>query len=550
MHYSQQSPRVNQLRGSSVHRDFSISILVNPALTLCMVSAGLTLFWPALDWAWNQVARPDRQYHIVVCIGVLSLCAYRFKTERHKLSIAKPNALATTVVLLTCIAYLLNQHFMQLNALSVALFLLFCFGLLGHFVSHSTWCSCTLPLILAMLVLPFEGYLDIFLGFPMRLLGAEVAAFALQVLGIASVNSDTVLLIDNRAAIVDIDCSGIKGFWIGAIFICAITWIERYKVDRRWAIIMLIAAMMLFAGNVFRIIALVWLDLVLNKSQWAQVLHESLGLISFSIAVFVSWQLMRIFANSQFPQDAKAEASLQATLNAHSGSTSKTFMTLTQNPIHIPRLLGFNQISITTLLLTCTLIACNLVLISKTVAPSAKRFSEFDLADASFVRQELNTIELQFFNHNKATAYKYTNEVELDGIVHKASVLVVLSGHWKAQHKPEHCYIAQGFSITSSKTLAMDNALPVNHVPFRQLKLSLSKPNAKGATSYTSDYWFQSSDTTTVNYARRVLSQIRHPDQPWAMVSVLWHEGVPMQARQQLLTHIRRSVTRNLNQHG
>jgi len=506
------------------------SVAVNLAMTVCMLAASINLFLPALDWAWHQVARPERQYHIVVCVLVVALCSYRLIRDKHRVSFAQPNIYATAVVVIACSMYLLNQTYLRLNALSVALFLLFCFGLLGHFISSNAWRLCTLPLLLAMLVLPFEGYLDIFLGFPMRLLGAEVAASVLQLLGIASISSDTVLLIDNQAAIVDVDCSGIKGFWIGAIFICAITWIEQYRIDKRWAAIIVVAAMMLFAGNVFRIIVLVWLDLVINKAQWAQVLHESLGLLSFLIAVMISWQLLRLFAHQHENQ--------QTATPQHSSQPTNA----TRHDMSI------NKISLTTLFLASTIIACNLILIAKTVAPSKHSFSSFEIADKRFLKQTLNPIEQQFFNHNNASAHKYIGSIEFEGSVHMASVLVVLSAHWKAQHKPEHCYIAQGFSINASHTLAFDGGAKQGSIQYRQL--ILSKRTATTSSTYTSDYWFQSGNTTTVNYSRRVLSQIQHPDKPWAMVSVLWHEGVPAQARQQLLADIQKSVTRNLYSNG
>ena len=138
---------------------------VNIVLSALLFFAVLVLFEPALDWAWRQVDRPDRQYHILVSLFFFGLCAYRLITEKQRFGFAIKKPYATLLVCVVAIAYLLNQRYLQFNALSVALFLMFCFALLGHFVSSSTWRSCVLPLMITILVLPFEGYLDIFFGF-------------------------------------------------------------------------------------------------------------------------------------------------------------------------------------------------------------------------------------------------------------------------------------------------------------------------------------------------------------------------------------------------
>ena len=87
-------------------------------------------------------------------------------------------------------------------------------------------------------------------------------------------------------------------------------------------------------------------------------------------------------------------------------------------------------------------------------------------------------------------------------------------------------------------------------MPFRQLDLVGPENHLAGPRSFTSDYWFQSKNTSTVNYSRRVLSQLRHPDIHWAMVSVLWNEGVPSDVRELFLLDIQQAVSKELNQHG
>jgi len=513
----------------------SQALWINISLSALMFVFIVLFFHPVFEWAWHQVARHDRQYHVLVSLLFIGLCAFRLYQEKRTLHFARPNVRATLMVFAVCAASLFNQHFLHLNAVSVALFLMFCFALLGHFVSANTWLSCLQPLLLAMLVLPFEGYLDIFLGFPMRLLSAEVAVDVLHGLKIATVSSDTVLLIDNRAAIVDIDCSGIKGIWLGSVFFCAITWIERYRLNLRWFLIATLALCLLFAGNVVRIVALVVLDLVLDRAALAQLLHESLGLISFTAVLFLSWHLLRLFGSRhEHAQRTAPNESKQAHCT--------------------------NRLSITTGILTVLLSGFSLV--QSTYVESAQKnikpdraVSVWNLEFASqrFTPQALDSIEQKFYTDNGAEAFKFTGSVASSGHAHEASVLVVFSSHWKSQHIPEHCYVAQGYGITSSQVLTLGEPAVTQHASFRQLQLVKNRIEASRlaeAKSFTSDYWFQSANATTVNYSRRVLSQIANPNVPWAMVSVLWHSGVPDQVRQQLLLDIQSTVARNMSHHG
>lgn len=499
----------------------------NVSLSVVLLMAMALLFSPVFDWAWRQIARADRQYHVLVSIFFIALCVYRFIQEKQAIHFARKNPRATLLVCVACTAYLLNQQFLQLNAVSVALFLLCCFGLLGHFVSAQTWRSCLIPLLLAMLVLPFEGYLDIFLGFPMRLLSAGMAVDVLQALRIATVSSDTVLLIDNRAAIVDIDCSGIKGFWIGSIFFCAITWIERYRFNLRWFLIAALAACLLFAGNVVRIVALVVLDLVLDKAELAQLLHESLGLISFAAVLFLSWQLLRMYG-------------------ARHNTTTRALQSVTSIPY------TDSGVSKTTGVLCALLMGFGLSQAQHVKPAQASELPNwtFELAERQFVPKALNPIETQFFMDNGASAFKLAGSIESAGIAYEASVLVVLSTQWKSQHIPEHCYVAQGFDITSSRVLKLNESQALADASFRQLQLVKPSDEFNTKQQFTSDYWFQSISTTTVNYSRRVLSQISNPHEPWAMVSVLWHDGVPASVRQQLLLDIRNTLSREMKIHG
>jgi len=523
MHSNTDKVSLHRWRIDSVNAVLCINIALSAALIVLVA----WLFNPVFEWAWNQLTREDRQYHLLVSTMFVALCVFRLHQEKRSLHFANRNAFATSLLCVVCIAFVLNQQYLRLNALSVALFLMFCFALLGHFVSMATWRSCLQPLLLAVLVLPFEGYLDIFLGFPMRLLSAEVAANVLHGLNIATISSDTVLLIDNQAAIVDIDCSGIKGFWIGGVFFCAITWIERYQLNLRWLFIACLAAFLLFAGNVLRIVALVVLDLVLGRAELAQLLHESLGLISFTAVLFLSWHLLRVYGTRHKPLRQSAKTPF--------------------GPAH--HTIGVSK----TTLMLCLLLS-GFVLLPTSEVDSAHVNTEpawhSNFANNQFTPQPLNPIEKKFFVDNGANAFKFSGIVRSGSNEYQASVLVVFSRNWKSQHIPEHCYVAQGYDITSSQVLKPGESVEPDEASYRELQLVKHIVDSETQQSYTSNYWFQSNNQTTVNYSRRIFSQLANRDKPWALVSVLWRDGVPHQVKEQFLMDIRNSVSRNMENHG
>ena len=420
------------------------------------------------------------------------------------------------------VAYFYNQHYLGLNALSAALFLVFCFGLLGHVLPARLWKTCIWPTLLAIFVLPFEGYLDIFLGFPLRLISAEVVSDLLTRLGIPSASTDSVLFIENRAAIVDLDCSGIRGFWIGCIFFCAITWIENYRLDIRWLAIALFTFFLIFAANILRIAVLVVLDLSLNRADLAQVFHESLGLVGFTFSMAIGWQLLRLYGR---------HSHIKPSPNSEKPKQPQRYMTSSASTI-----IGL-------------LVVLNLIWADQS-NDKAIGLSSIDLSDSTYLKftsQALSDSEKAFFQANSSSVRKYLTTIESNSGLYTASVLIVLSRDWKSHHVPANCYAAQGYEIRSSVVQSV-NWLPAPKAFFPVRHLELTKPSPIGAVNsrYFADYWFQSAKQITPNFSKRVIAQITHPGRPWTMVSVLWEEDVPLDVRHQALTNIRKLVAKQM----
>jgi len=139
-------------------------------LFLAIIIATLTLFSPVIEWFLLKMSLANGWFHIMAFAGLCGLGSYRlYKLEALPFHPARFSFWPTFLWVGTGIAFLLNESQIGFNTLSAALFFLFIYGLSGYFLQHLLWRSLFIPTSLLILVLPFEHYLDIYLGFPLRL---------------------------------------------------------------------------------------------------------------------------------------------------------------------------------------------------------------------------------------------------------------------------------------------------------------------------------------------------------------------------------------------
>jgi hypothetical protein len=80
--------------------------------------------------------------------------------------------------------------------------------------------------------LPFGEFMQVFVGYPMRILTAMLVRDGLAAAGIGAIGVDTILVFESGVSQVDLPCSGVKSLWTGALFLIAATWIERRPLGR------------------------------------------------------------------------------------------------------------------------------------------------------------------------------------------------------------------------------------------------------------------------------------------------------------------------------
>ena len=558
---------------------FRQQYLVLPGLLLAILIATVSLFWPVLQWFVLKMSLANGWLHICAFSVLCAIGVYRLY-QSPGLPLQTPRfAFWPALIWVSCgLAYLLNESQVGFNTLSAALFILFVYGLSGFCLPQTLWRSLFIPTSLLILVLPFEHYLDIYLGFPLRLLSAEWSSSVLQHAGLPLLTVESILTIDNRAAIVDLDCSGIKSLWIGLIFYLLLTWIERYRIGWCWLVIGLLYVFLLVLANVARITVLVLLELVLEKPGIAESLHQGLGLLGFTVASAVIWWVSRVLVVMQKPDAFKYPHSKPS--SGRGGIVKGKDKPLPNPPlirgehpvvpfsrknkpeiaiylvkflclhylvtrVKLPPLIrgglgrGLRQIchyeklcrhlclgrtgdgNGTLTLLLIVIITLNLLYQPQATTTQPTTINPLTLPEQyQLTATALNPQEASFFSSNRSQANKYKLTLTLAGKPVKVAMVLVWSRAWKTHHVPENCYLSQGFSINAQGVWQLpDHAL-------RYLQLNPPHQGVSTGAAQTALYWFQSADSSTPDYSARVMDNLFHPGRHWVMVSLLFEQPV------------------------
>jgi len=482
------------------------------ALLFAIAVTSFLVFAPVLSWFVNKMSLANGYLHLFAVTGLVGLAIFRIK--KIKDSIFETQALAHPALLIWIPAigfYLINEANIGFHTLSAALFLVYLYGIAGHFIKRQYWAAMLLPIGLLILVLPFEHYLDIYLGFPLRLVSAEWTRLILQTLQIDTMTVESILMIDNKAAIVDLDCSGIKSLWIGMIFYLLITWIERFQINIRWVALAALYILLLVCANVARITILVLLDLIFDQAGLAQAFHQALGLLGFAIASLTIWFLLHFFATKQLDASIK------------------------NKPL--------TQFKTQPFLLACFLLVTHLIALfiyqpfsSAKTSPSTASHSLPVLANIIHEEVSLSPQEDTFFTNNQSIAKKYALLVTTEKRQVKASMVLVWNRTWKAHHVPENCYTSQAYSISHKSVWNISPTLNVRH-------LTLNKIAQQQNNTLSGIYWFQSPQKITPDYSSRVIDGLFNPHQEWVMVSILWAEPITPEETRPIIQSISQALT-------
>jgi len=146
------------------------------------------------------------------------------------------------------------------------------------------------PLLgLVVLTLPWLATLQFYLGWPLRVLTAQLSAWCLQAIGYAAERSGVTMVVDGRWVIVDAPCSGVQMAWFAYFTACAAAAIGGQR-DRTFVRRAAWVGALVLAGNVVRNSVLVALEA--RPQGLASAWHEAIGLAVMGVVCALVWWLV------------------------------------------------------------------------------------------------------------------------------------------------------------------------------------------------------------------------------------------------------------------
>lgn len=142
---------------------------------------------------------------------------------------------------------------------------------------------------LVVLALPWIASLQFYLGWPLRVLTAQLSAWGLQAAGFDAVRSGASMLVSGRLVIVDAPCSGVQMAWFAYFTACAVAAASGLR-DGAFARRAAAVGAIVLGGNVLRNTVLVALES--RPDGLAAAWHEAIGLAALALVCTAALALM------------------------------------------------------------------------------------------------------------------------------------------------------------------------------------------------------------------------------------------------------------------
>ena len=421
----------------------------------------------SLDWLVRTLSHDEHVVQRYILISLAGMATVRLTLLAGR-PLAHPRALTIAwvgVVLATIVRATTEIHFLQAAA---ALCLLYALSslLLGAERWRRQW-----PVLAILLIcLPIQPHLDAFLGLPLRLWTAGVVAPLLQMIGVASVTVESIIVTESSVADVASVCSGVRTLWYALALWLGARLLWPQTARHRWWLAGVLTTLVAITFNALRVFLLV---LALHEHAaplLVSLAHASVGLLALAV---VGW------------------------LNTRLCYTDPVIEPATQG-YKTPALWQYGAISI--LLLASAAIPSAAPAIAEAKPPRHLVWpAPFRLQPLALSENERDLV----LSHGSRVAEKH----RFDWHDVRGSLLVVESSNWRAQHAPELCLIAQGARISKV------TRIPTHAGVFRIVQLDGGRQ--------TVVTWFQSDADIVPDLAARLWAQAVHRNREWAMVTLV-----------------------------
>ena len=472
--------------------DSGISDSVSPHRAVNLVWLApflLALTWffanqEAVKWLLSSFVEIPTLYKILISLLIVALVVRSIGTSGRSHRSMPKFVLRRYPLLLMLgagICSIALQCIIDIKQLTVLLFILGTYGLYGLFCDAYFWQK-NLPIAgLLACILPFNSQLNSGLGLPARVLTAQVVEQLLSALQIGAISSYDIIVLENGIAQVDVPCSGIKTLFVGTLFLLAATWIESRKLGLKWLALCTANFLMLVSANAARVAVLVLVAQVFKQPMYAEILHVPLGIVGLVSTCFLSWLMLQ-----KIPKFSELQAS-----NFSDKDNSEIFR---NQPLAKLGLIA---------------VVAVLAIISQLYHVESAKVAIAPLNIPQQILSEsipLNPGEQTFFGNYPETQ---TGKIRFVSGNLRGSMLTVASTSWQTYHAPELCFTVSGIPVDRIERKQLTSAILARWLSLKDNQLSAT-------------YWLQSSQGTTDNFLSRISSDIRHKNQTWVLVSILF----------------------------
>lgn len=456
---------------------------------LCLWGSWLYLYTPSLRWISKTFTHTD--YQLNACVALLCSCACVYTIARHQKQFEvtylwdrlkptlRPFALLGTWM--CCGIYIYSENVLNTHIVSATCWGLGTYFLLGLWLRPSVWKN-GLPIALLLIAtLPFGTHLDQLVGFPLRVMTTKWSDSILQGLGVKLQSSQSLLILENGIAHVDSPCSGIKSLWSGALFFLALTWITRHTLNLFWILKGMLFVGSLLLTNTLRVTLITGLSIVYQQREWAEILHEPLGILGFVGAGGIAYLLLL----SSSPKKQEETAIVQRSSNRwYIGAMA---------------------------LLSCSFLVFAYYQHPRVSQHFPKQSNQHVFPAQWKVRPQALTVQEQrLYRRDSRTSVR---KVSFRYKGWSGDLLLVRSRSWRMHHPPEICLTSNGFQVKTLQSIRMSGQKSIRFVRLQ--------PH-----NWTSIYWYQSHKTTTDILAQRIWKSLHKNERDWYMVSILFHQSI------------------------
>lgn len=407
----------------------------------------------------------------------------------------------TVAFIFTACLFPFVSYYLRINLFTTVIGLIGFYLLLSFTIPQKIWKNGLIPFTLLLMCLPFGRQLDTYIGFPLRMLSVDFVASQMTLFGFNLNSRDTILIIENKASQVDIDCSGIKGLWVGMIFFIAYTWINKIKQNLKWLGLLLILIISILFFNIIRVSTLVMLNSIQGLEKGVQYFHYSIA----TIGIVFSCLLIHFLA-VYFKLVNNYKSNFPLTISTTLGNSKNYILVLNLLLIllfFIPQKQAFQII--------------------KKAIPSLKTNSFFGIEAKKFTSGEQAV-----FEKDGSAAQKF--EFKYKEIIGEA--IIVIGIDWRAQHKPELCFEAAGNNLQSVQTLLVNKSFPVKYITFNNQK----------AVVYS---WFQSPQIITDDYSYRNWLELSGKESNWVLMNIVIYNDKNKQQVLELLEFLSLEISKD-----